>query len=128
MEKYILIIEDDQSVQRAYQLKFAKQNAMVKPLINGKEALNYIKDPKSNPPTVIILDLMLPGASGFEILSEIKKIESWKSVPVIVISNLSQMADVDKIKALGIADFLIKANARIDTIIEKVIKYYNEAK
>lgn len=128
MAKYILIIEDDPAIQKAYQLKLKKNNLPFKALTDGKETLNFIKDPKNEPPAVIILDLMLPGASGFEILSEIKIKEGWKDVAVVVLSNLSQIADVEKVTELGIKEFLIKAETKIDTVLEKITKYYNEAK
>ncbi|MBI2451184.1 MAG: response regulator [Parcubacteria group bacterium] len=128
MNKYIFIIEDDPVIQKAYQLKFAKNNLPFKAVLDGQEAIDFVKNLKNEPPAVIILDLMLPRASGFQILSEIKKRDGWKDATVLVLSNLSQAADIEKVKALGIKKFLIKADTRIDEMIELVIKYYNEAK
>ena len=63
----------------------------------------------------------MPGVDGFEILSQIKKDDNLKDIPVMVISNLGQKEDIDKAMALGAVDFLIKANYTLDEIISRVL-------
>lgn len=116
----VFIIEDDMFLMKAYQLKFQKEGIPIWSATDGKEALSYLA---KDPPKVILLDLLLPGMSGFEILSAIRKNDKWKSVPVLVLSNLSQAQDVERVKALGISDYLIKANTRINDIVDKVKGY-----
>ena len=72
-------------------------------------------------PEVILLDLILPGVDGFEILGRIKKDDGLKDIPVMVISNLGQKEDIDRAMDLGAADFLIKANYTLDEIITRVL-------
>ncbi len=119
--KAVLIVEDDTFLLSAYQLKFKKlEGADVWTANDGKSALEFLK---KDPPCVVLLDLMLPGISGFEVLTQIRKDEKWKKVPVLVLSNLSQAQDVEKVKALGIDEYLVKANTKINDIVDKVKKY-----
>jgi DNA-binding response OmpR family regulator len=118
-KKKIFIVEDDAFLMKAYQIKFEKEGIEVMTAMDGKDAIGMLKE---TPPSVIMLDLMLPGASGFDVLSAIRKDAKWKDVPVIILSNLGQSQDVEKAKGLGIADYIIKANTRINDIVEKVKK------
>lgn len=116
----IFIVEDEVLLVKAYQAKFEKEKAEVWIASDGKEALAYLK---KEPPSIVLLDLMLPGVSGFDILEAIRKNDKWKKVPVIVLTNLGQLQDVERCKALGIEDYIIKANSRINDVAEKVKKY-----
>ena len=118
--KAVFIIEDDMFLMKAYQIKFEKENISVWTATDGREALEYLS---KDPPAVILLDLMLPGMDGFEILENLRKNDKWKSVPVIVLTNLSQAEDYEKAKAMGVDDYLVKANTKINDIVEKVKKY-----
>src|SRR6266481_8562898 len=104
----VFVVEDDDFLVKAYQIKLEKEGFEVWLATDGDEALATIaQKPK---PDVVLLDLMLPGASGFDILAEIKKKEKWKEAPVLIMTNLGQPQDVDKGKELGAADYMIKAN------------------
>lgn len=118
--KIVFIIEDDMFLMKAYQIKFEKESISVWTATDGKEALDYLS---KDPPAVILLDLMLPGMDGFEILENFRKNDKWKTVPVIVLTNLSQAEDYEKAKAMGVDDYLVKANTKIGDIVEKVKKY-----
>ena len=71
-------------------------------------------------PDIILLDLILPGVDGFEILSRIKKDDRLKDIPVIVLSNLGQQEDIDRAMSLGAQDFMVKANFTLEEIIVRV--------
>ena len=71
-------------------------------------------------PDLILLDLLLPDVDGFEILKEIRENVKWKSVPIIVFSNLSEEGDITKAKALGVTEFMVKANFTLDELAEKI--------
>jgi PleD family two-component response regulator len=117
--KKIFIIEDDAFLIKAYQIKFAKEGFDVAVATDGKEAIAMLS---TIDPCPVMLDLILPGASGFEVLTAIRNDARWKSVPVVVLSNLSQSQDMDKAKALGVTDYIIKANTRINDIVAMVNK------
>ncbi len=120
-QKEVLIIEDDPFLVHAYQLKFEKEGMKSKIYTSGKDAIDMLDTEK--PSSVVLLDLMLPGVNGFEILESIKKHPDWKKVPVIIVSNLGQQADIDRGQKLGAADYVTKADSRIADIIQKVRKF-----
>lgn len=120
--KYILLIEDDVFIQKAYQLKFTKENIRTEAVGNGKQAMELLETRKEKP-SVIMLDLMLPFVSGFEILAKITATKEWQHIPVIVLSNLSQETDIEKAKKMGAKAFLVKADIKIDDVVKKVKEY-----
>lgn len=119
--KIILVVEDDVFLVNAYQIKFQKEGIEVWVASDGKEALGFLE---KEPPAVILLDLMLPGINGFEVLAAIRQNERWKKTPVIVLSNLGQSEDVEKARALGIDDYIVKANSKIGEVTEKIKRYF----
>ncbi len=121
--KYILIIEDDPLAQKAYCLKFSHLGAEVKSAVDGREALKFVNENSDKPPAAILLDLMLPYVSGFEILETIRKTKGWENTPVFILSNLSQESDIEKTKSFGATEYLVKADTRIEKVIEKVMKF-----
>jgi len=122
MAKYIFIIEDDPLLLKAYKLKFTKRGIDIRTATDGKEALEFLaKEPEK--PAAILLDLMLPQISGFEVLESLKTMPGWKKMPIVVLSNLSQEADFEKAKALGVREYLVKADVKIDDVVEKMLGY-----
>lgn len=79
-------------------------------------------------PEVILLDLLLPGKSGFEFLEEVKQKKPYRHIPVIVVSNLGSKGDIDRATDLGASDFLVKANSTIDEIISKSKKFVKKGR
>lgn len=123
-KKSVLIIEDDFYVTRAYSLKLEKEGIKALSASDGEAAMDFLK--KNNLPNLIVLDLMLPKKSGFEVLSEIRANNKWKDIPVIVLSNIGAQEDMKKIKALGIVEYLVKADVGIDEVIEKIKQYLKQ--
>ncbi|OGM93727.1 hypothetical protein A2524_01330 [Candidatus Wolfebacteria bacterium RIFOXYD12_FULL_48_21] len=119
-KRTILIIEDDSFLVKAYQLRFEKEDMSVETVTTGTDALARLNQA---PPHVVLLDLMLPGASGFDILAALRKLPAWKNVPVIILSNLGQPEDIKRAKDLGANDYVIKANMRINEVADVVKKY-----
>lgn len=119
-KKTVLIIEDDMFLVKAYQIKFQKEGIDAKIASDGKEALALLE---KDPPAVVLLDLMLPGISGFTVLEAIRKNDRWKKVPVLILSNLGQPQDIERGKALGVVDYIVKANVKINDIVDKVRKW-----
>jgi DNA-binding response OmpR family regulator len=116
-KKSVLIIEDDLFLVKAYQVKFQKEGIETKIASDGKEALALLE---KEPPAVVLLDLMLPGISGFTVLETIRKNDKWKNVPVLILSNLGQPQDIERGKDLGVKDYIVKANVKISDIVAKV--------
>lgn len=113
----ILLIEDDKFLCRAYKDGLERAGFEVSFASDGKEGLEKIKSEK---PDLILLDLILPVKGGFEILEELKMEGNPKDAPVIILSNLGQESDVERGKALGAVDYLIKSDWSMKKVIEKV--------
>ncbi len=117
MAQKILIIEDDKFLRELIARKLVDENYEIEEAIDGEEGLKKTKTVK---PDLILLDLILPGIDGFEVLSKIKEDPSLASIPVIILSNLGQREDVEKGLKLGAVDYLVKAHFTPNEIIEKV--------
>jgi DNA-binding response OmpR family regulator len=115
--KFILVVEDDPILKNLlghtlagkYQTLYAN---------DGNEAIALFDQYK---PSIVLLDLMLPTMDGFAVLESIRRHEgAEKDTPVIVVSNLGQQKDIERAKALGANDYLVKAEVAIEEIIGKI--------
>lgn len=113
----ILIIEDDKFLRELLFRKLKNNNFNVSIAVDGSEGLKKVKEGDYK---LVLLDLVLPGADGFEILKEIKSDPKTKGVSVIILSNLGQQEEVERGLNLGAEDYLIKAHFTPDEIISKV--------
>ncbi len=123
MTPKILIIEDDKFLLKLYSDKLRGEGFEVSGSLTGQEGLNKISAEK---PDLLILDLVLPGKNGFEVLSEIKLNPKTKGIPVIVITNLGQESDIKRGLELGAAAYLVKSefsmNSLSRTVKEHLVK------
>ena len=117
IKKRILLAEDEQFLARTYKNKLEVENFEVILASDGEEAINKIRSEK---PDLVLLDLMMPLKSGFEVLQEIKADDSVKHIPIIVASNLGQQSDIDEAKGLGAIDFIVKSNVSLKEMAAKV--------
>jgi len=115
----ILIIEDDTFLQDLEANKLKKDNYEIITASTGNEALEKINTPDID---LILLDLILPGVDGFDILKKIKETENLKKIPVIVFSNLSEDKDIERADKLGAAQFMVKSNFSLDELSERINK------
>lgn len=115
--KKILIVEDDKFLRELIARKLAKMGYEILQAVDGEKGMESIKE---NKPDVILLDLILPGIDGFEVLSRIGKDRELSEIPVLVLSNLGQKEDVEKALNLGASDYLIKAHFTPEEIIDKI--------
>jgi len=117
MASKILIIEDDKFLRGLIAQKLKAEGYEVIEAAEGREGLEKVKKEK---PNLILLDLVLPGIDGFEVLKKIKGDPSTSFLPVIILSNLGQKESVEKGLKMGAVDYLIKAHFTPTEIIEKV--------
>jgi DNA-binding response OmpR family regulator len=117
MAKKILIVEDDRFLRELIVQKLTKEGYQTTEAVDGEEGLKKAKEEK---PDLALLDLILPGIDGFEVLAEIKKDSSISAIPVIILSNLGQKDDIEKGMSLGATDYMIKAHFTPGEIIEKI--------
>lgn len=121
----ILLCEDEEFVARSYTRKLELEGYEVIHKKNGQEVLTYLE---TNVPDLILLDLMMPLKSGFEVLTEIKQgtNAALKKIPVIVASNLGQQRDIDESLALGAVDFIVKSNMSLKDLSAMVAQHLSK--
>lgn len=112
----IFVVEDDKFLRELLVRKLETSGFDVSFAVDGEEALRKLKE---KIPQLVLLDLVLPGIDGFEVLEYIRKNPRTKSVSVIILSNLGQQEEVEKGIRLGANDYLIKAHFTPDEIVEK---------
>jgi len=117
--KKIMWIEDDAFLGDIITRKLSAENAH---LVYSKDAEDALPKVESEMPDVIVMDILLPGMSGFELLEKIKANPKTKNIPVVLLSNLSQQGDIEKGKSLGAELFLVKAAMKLDDIMFEIKK------
>jgi len=115
--KKILLIEDDPFLSSLLGNRLKKEGFDLLTAKSGNEA---VKTLKNNTIDLVLLDLILPEKSGFEVLEDIKSDPQVAKTPVIIISNLGQEADIEKAKEFGVADYVVKAKISIDDLVKKI--------
>ena len=117
MAHRILVIEDDDFLRSLTIQKLQTDGFIIDGAADGKTGLDKIK---TNRFDLIILDLMLPIMSGFEILKTLRDTPDFKNLPVIVFSNMGDEKDMKICLDLGITDYMIKSNFTLDELVEKI--------
>lgn len=115
--KKILWVEDDAFISDIITRKFQSEQCELVHLMDGEGAVEKIKDMM---PDIILLDILLAGMSGYDILETIKADPKISAIPVILLSNLGQKEDVEKGEKLGAKKFIIKATVTLDEIITEI--------
>lgn len=113
-KKYVLIVEDDPFYSSVYKAKVEKEGIRAQIVGDGESALKAIRAEK---PALVVLDLIMAGKDGFQTLTELKADEAIKDVKVIVLSNLSQDEDIKRVLALGAAEYYVKADISIESLM-----------
>lgn len=120
VKKKVMIVEDDSFVMDIYQTKLSREGFGVIEATNGAEAIKKLAMEK---PDLILLDIVMSYMNGLEMLEKIKKDETLKDIPVILLTNLSQKEDVEKGMELGAVDYLIKSHFTPSEVLEKIKIY-----
>ena len=116
----ILIVEDDKFLRELLESKLRKEKDFT--IVTAKDGEEGLQKAREEDPDLIILDLILPGLNGFEVLEKIKSSAAIADIKVIVLSNLGQKEDIDRAMKLGAEDYLIKAHFTLEEIIKKIRK------
>ena len=120
-QQLIYYSEDDPLMARMFERIFRFSGFAVEIASDGDEAVSKL-EVLSQAPAVIVLDVMMPKRSGFEVLEQIKKHSQYKDVPVIMLSNLAGKEDADRAIQMGAAEYLIKSQYQPKEIVEKVVE------
>lgn len=115
--KKILVAEDEAPLAKALDLKLSREGYTVVRTGNGEEAKAQMESAEE-PFDLLILDLVMPKMNGFQVLEYLR--DAGNTVPVIVLSNLSQGEDMEKAKELGAKEFFIKSNTPLAELVQQV--------
>ena len=115
--KKILLIEDDPFLSSLLGNRLKKEGFDLISVKSGNEAVKTLKKDAID---LVLLDIILPDKSGFEVLEDIKSDPQVAKTPFIIISNLGQDMDIEKAKELGVVDYVVKAKISIDDLVQKI--------
>jgi two-component system, OmpR family, response regulator ArlR len=117
----VVLVEDDPALAEIYKTRLESQGYNCFVAYNGIIALYFIQ---KDTPDLVLLDLMIPDISGMDVLRTMRKSSWGKTIPVYVISNLSE-DQVPGIRDLGIAGYTVKATmeyGQVDEIVNQVLR------
>jgi DNA-binding response OmpR family regulator len=117
MPKKILFIEDESSLQKTFSDFLRSEGYEIISALDGETGLRLAKEKNLD---LILLDLILPKVHGFEVLKELKTDPKTKEIPIIVLTNLEGMGDVEKALELGATTYLVKAQYTLEEVVEKL--------
>ncbi len=113
----ILLVEDDIGLATVYKARLEAEGFEVYHCNNGEAALS---DAIKYKPELIILDVMMPKISGFDVLDILRNTPETANVKVVMLTALSQPKDLEKAKQLGADDYLVKSQVVIADVIDRI--------
>lgn len=115
--KKILFIEDEMRLHKVFEEMFQKEGLE---LISAYDGISGLKFAEEKSPDLILLDLILPKKSGFDVLKELKANPRLAKIPVIILTNLEGPQDIEKVFSVGAQAFLVKTDYSVEEIIKKI--------
>ena len=113
----IVLVEDDSLMSGVLATHLVSEGFKVILVIDGVKAFERIQ---TEQPNIVLLDIILPGVGGFDVLQKLKQNESTKSIPVLILSNLGSKEDIQHGLDLGAAGYLVKANSMVEEITKEI--------
>jgi DNA-binding response OmpR family regulator len=117
--KRILLVEDDDALASVYLVRLQAENFDVRRVANGEDALAAAISYK---PDLVLLDVMMPKVSGFDVLDILRNTPETANLKIIILTALSQEADKQRALSLGVDDYLVKSQVVITDVIERIKK------
>lgn len=121
--KRILLVEDDESLASVYITRLQAEGFDVRRVANGEEALATALTYK---PDLVLLDVMMPKVSGFDVLDIMRNTPETANLKIIMLTALSQDSDMERAKALGVDDYLVKSQVVISDVIDRIRQHLAE--
>jgi len=115
----ILLVDDDVFLRDMYATKFTEKGDIVVGAESGEEALQQLNSDKFD---VVIMDMVMPGMTGIDLLAAIKNIATAQETKCIVLSNQGEDSDKEKAYAEGAVGYIIKADSIPSKVVEEVHK------
>lgn len=113
----ILLVEDDDALASVYQTRLQAEGFDLKRVPNGEDALAAALEYK---PDLILLDVMMPKVSGFDVLDILRNTPETTNVKVIMLTALSQDSDKERAEKLGVDDYLVKSQVVIADVVDRI--------
>ncbi len=123
-QKTILLVEDDDNLASVYETRLQAEGFKTKRVSNGENALSTAVAVR---PDLILLDVMMPKVSGFDVLDILRNTPETANMKIIMLTALSQESDRERAKSLGVDDYLIKSQVVIADVIDAIKKHLNIA-
>lgn len=115
--KKILLVEDDDALASVYETRLQAEGFDVRRVPNGEEALASALQYK---PDLILLDVMMPKVSGFDVLDILRNTPETTNVKIIMLTALSQDTDRQRAEEMGVDDYLVKSQVVIADVVERI--------
>ena len=115
--KKILLVEDDDALASVYETRLQAEGFDMKRVPNGEDALVAALEYK---PDLILLDVMMPKVSGFDVLDILRNTPETANIKVIMLTALSQDSDRERAESLGVDDYLVKSQVVISDVMDKI--------
>ncbi len=122
-QKKILIVEDEKTLLLVLSEKFKREGFKVFEAGDGEEGL---ASAKKNKPHLIILDIVMPSMDGLTMLKKLREDKWGNSVPVLILSNLSDPQQINEATGRGAVEYLVKSNWGLDDVVEKAEQTLNK--
>lgn len=116
-QKKILLVEDDESLASVYVTRFEAEGFAVRRVKDGEEALAAAIEFH---PDIILLDVMMPKVSGFDVLDILRNTPETANLRIIMLTALSQETDKQRADELGVDDYMVKSQVVIADVVERV--------
>ena len=120
----IYLVDDDKFLLDLYAIKFKNAGHEVGVFGTAEDFLKTLRKDAATPPDAILLDLIMPGLSGFDALETMHKenLISQSKTKIIILSNQGQDSDIEKAKQLGADGYIIKASAIPSEVFDETIR------
>jgi DNA-binding response OmpR family regulator len=115
--KRLLLVEDDNALANVYTTRLQSEGFDVRRVANGEEALAAALSYK---PDLIILDVMMPKVSGFDVLDILRNTPETANIKIVMLTALSQESDKERAQSLGVDDYLVKSQVVIADVIDRI--------
>lgn len=116
-QKTILLVEDDDNLANVYTMRLEAEGFKAVRVANGEDALQAALNSK---PDLILLDVMMPKVSGFDVLDILRATPETANAKIIMLTALSQEADRERAQLLGVNDYLVKSQVVIADVVDRV--------
>lgn len=113
----ILIVEDDTALQKTLQEFLTEEKFDVVCAGDGEEGIRISRQEK---PDLILLDIILPKKDGYEVIKELKSNKETAKIPIVLLTNLGGIHDVEKALELGATTYLIKSDYKLEEVVKKI--------